>query len=95
MRGWIVLLFLIPSCLLAQKVSDVEWAQMAYEKGQIPSDNFYTILYLMGEINRRIGKVEEANIVFDELISLTENREDQVDIRNLAIQQKTNPKEIL
>ena len=73
----------------------LKYFEIAYEKGQIPSDSFYTILYLMGEINRRIGKVEEADIFFDEVISLTENREDQVDIRNLAIQQKTNPKDNL
>ncbi|GAG88360.1 unnamed protein product [marine sediment metagenome] len=71
----------------------LKYFEVAFEKGQIPSDQFYSILYLMGEINRRIGKVEEANMYFDEVISLTENREDLENIRNLAIQQKTDPKE--
>lgn len=73
----------------------IHYFEIALDKGQIPSDQFYSILYLIGEINRRIGNQDKANKLFDEVISLTKDREDQEDIRNLALQQKNNPKENL
>ena len=73
----------------------INYYEIAFEKGQVPSDQFYTILYLIGEIYRRIGNQDQANKYFDEVISLTKNRKDQETVHNLAIQQKTNPKEIL
>jgi len=71
----------------------LKYYEIAFDKGQIPSDYFYNLLYLLGEINRRIGNIEKANKYFDEVISLTKNREDLKDTRNLAIQQKEDPKE--
>ena len=47
----------------------------------------------MGEINRRIGKIEKAIELFDEVLSLTENDNELKDIYNLALQQKTDPKD--
>jgi len=73
----------------------LKYYEIAFDKGQIPSDHFYPLLYLMGEINRRIGNQEKASKYFNEVISLTKNRDDQENIRNLAIQQKTNPQENL
>lgn len=73
----------------------LKYYEDAFDKGQIPGEYFYTALYLMGEINRRIRNLEKANKYFDEVISLTKNRDDQEDIRNLAIQQRNNPKENL
>jgi len=73
----------------------INYYEIAFEKGQVPSDQFYTILYLIGEIYRRIGNQDQANKYFDEVISLTKNRKDQETVHNLAIQQKTNPKENL
>ncbi len=37
---------------------------------------------LMAEINRRIGKKETANEMFDEVIALTENNKEQEFITN-------------
>ena len=71
----------------------LKYYEIAFDKGQIPIDHFYALLYLLGEINRRIGNIDKANKYFDEVISLTKNRENLKDIRNLAIQQKEDPKE--
>ena len=65
----------------------MKYYEEAFDKGQIPSEYFYTALYLMGEINRRIRNMEKANKYFDEVISLTKNRDNTEKIRNLAIQQ--------
>jgi uncharacterized protein (DUF2225 family) len=71
----------------------LKYYEIAFNKGQIPSDHFYGLLYLMGEINRRIVYIDKANKYFDEVISLTNDRDNLKDIRNLAIQQKEEPKE--
>lgn len=73
----------------------LDFFEKAFDKGQIPSDQFYTILYLMGEINRRIGNIDKAKKIFDEVISLTKNRKELDFIRKLAIQQRNDPKEEL
>ena len=65
----------------------------AFEKNQVPADQIISTKYLMGEINRRIGKIEKAIELFDEVLSLTENDNELKDIYNLALQQKTDPKD--
>lgn len=65
----------------------------AFEKDQVPADQVPTIKYLMGEIHRRIGLVEKANALFDEVLSLAEDNEELKKIYEFALQQKTNPKD--
>jgi len=65
----------------------------AFEKNQVPADQIISTKYLMGEINRRIGNIEKAIELFDEVLSLAENDNELKDIYNLALQQKTDPKD--
>ncbi len=65
----------------------------AFEKNQVPTDQVIATKYLMGEINRRTGNSEKAIELFNEVLSLAENNNELKDIYNLALQQKTNPKE--
>ena len=65
----------------------------AYKKNQVPDDQIIRTKYLMGEINRRIGNIKKAIELFDEVLSLAENDNELTDIYNLALQQKTDPKE--
>jgi uncharacterized protein (DUF2225 family) len=73
----------------------LNYFEKAFNEEQVPTDQIFAVKYLIAEINRRIGNAETANIIFDEVISLTENNKEQEFIHNLAIQQKTNPKENL
>jgi len=73
----------------------LNYFEKAFNKGQVPGDQIFAVKYLIAEINRRIGNTETASTMFDEVISLTENNKEQEFIHNLAIQQKTNPKENL
>lgn len=67
----------------------------AFEKDEIPPDQIISIQYLMGEINRRIGNREKAIELFDEVLALAKNDEKLKDIFNLAMQQKSDPKDII
>ena len=71
--------------------------EQAFDKGQVPSDQLFTIKYIMAEIHRRIGNKNKANNIFDEVLALTQKKENknQENIFNLSVQQKTNPKENL
>ena len=64
----------------------------AFEKNQVPADQEIVTKYLMGEINRRIGNIEKATKLFDEVVSLAEDNNELKKIYNLALQQKTDPK---
>jgi hypothetical protein len=65
----------------------------AFEKDQVPADQVISIKYLMGEINRRVGNREKAIELFDEVLAVSQNDEKLKEIYNLALQQKTDPKE--
>jgi uncharacterized protein (DUF2225 family) len=65
----------------------------AFEKNQVLADQIISTKYLMGEINRRIGNIEKAIELFDEVLSLAENDNELKDLYNLALQQKTAPKD--
>jgi len=71
----------------------LRYYKLAFEKDEIPEAEKITTKYLIGEINRRLGKTEIATKFFDEVISLTENIKDLKDIYNLTLQQKSNPQE--
>jgi uncharacterized protein (DUF2225 family) len=67
----------------------------AYKQEQVPEGQILEILYLRGEINRRIGNIEKANELFDHVLELAQDLPDQSKIASLAYQQKTDPQEIL
>ena len=71
----------------------LDYFEKAFHKNLIPEKQIPTIKYLMGEINRRIGQKNKANEFFDEVISITKHKNELQDIHDLAVQQKTNPKE--
>lgn len=73
----------------------LDYFDKAFNKDQIPKDRILEILYLRGEINRRIGNFEKANELFDGVIKLAKDKEELNDIASLATQQKTEPKENL
>lgn len=73
----------------------LDYFDKAFKKGQISEDRILQILYLRGEINRRIGEIKVANEFFDKVLDLSENVEDKNNIASLAYQQKENPKENL
>jgi tetratricopeptide (TPR) repeat protein len=67
----------------------------AFKEDLVFEDEVISAKYLMGEINRRIGNQEEAIKLFDEVIALAENDPEAKETYDLAVQQKTNPKENL
>ncbi|MHA1315804.1 MAG: DUF2225 domain-containing protein [Candidatus Helarchaeota archaeon] len=73
----------------------VKYFERAFEKGQVPEKHYLDNTYLLGEIYRRIGEQEKAVELFDKVISEAGDNEDLKKIRDLAIQQKLNPKENL
>lgn len=72
-----------------------DYFKQALEKNLVPEKDIPTVNYLIGEISRRIGKQDEALKFFDETISLSQNNEDLKNLYQLAVQQKTEPKENL
>lgn len=73
----------------------LNYFQKAIENNQIPLDHHYNTVYLMGEIHLRIGEQEKAIELFDPIIFETQGKEELKKLRELAIQQKLNPNEIL
>jgi len=73
----------------------LHYFEKALEENEIPSERCIENIYLMGEINRRIGNLEEAADLFDEVIAKSEDKKDLEYIRKLAIQQKLDPKDTL
>ncbi len=73
----------------------IKYFQIALEKNIVPSEEIFKIKYLIAEIYRRLDQKNIANKLFDEVISLTEKNDDLKWLHNLAIQQKTSPKDIL
>ncbi|TXT61061.1 MAG: hypothetical protein BAJALOKI2v1_50029 [Promethearchaeota archaeon] len=73
----------------------IKFFEKALKSNQIPEDQIMGIRYLLGEIYRRIGKPKEANKKFDDVIALTENKEEYRFIYQLAKQQKKDPKDTL
>ncbi|MBD3158984.1 MAG: DUF2225 domain-containing protein [Candidatus Lokiarchaeota archaeon] len=64
--------------------------EKAFSQHLIPLEQRATTKYLMGEINRRIGRKEEAHTYFDEVIELTKKG---TQIHDLALRQKTAPED--
>jgi hypothetical protein len=73
----------------------LEYFAEAFKKKQVSENGILQILYLRGEINRRIGNKKEANEFFDQVIELAKKLPDPNNISSLAKQQKINPKENL
>jgi len=61
----------------------------------LEKEEILTVKYLIGEIYRRIGNSDEAIKYYDSVILETENDEEFKKLHDLAMQQKTNPKELL
>lgn len=59
------------------------------------SEDMLYILYMMGEISRRLGKAGEARGHFEKLLGLRDSRENDSNrfLFNLALQQMTSPKD--
>lgn len=70
----------------------VDWFEQAIDAGV---KNRLIILYLIGELYRRLGETEVASHWFDVAIAEAEQQPDASRIKELAIQQKTNPQEML
>ncbi len=73
----------------------IKYFIQALEKNLVPEDQIIIIRYLIAEIYRRIGQMEIADRLFDEVISLTTSGNDEKWVQDLAVQQKTNPQENL
>ncbi|MBD3230538.1 MAG: DUF2225 domain-containing protein [Candidatus Lokiarchaeota archaeon] len=71
----------------------LEYFEDANKNNLIEKDQIYNVRYLMGEINRRIGNVEKANKIFDEVISETKDDKNEEKIYQIAFQQRFSPKE--
>ncbi len=53
----------------------------------------YSFFILIGELYRRIGQIELANIWFDRAIEASENQSDGEAVRRLAERQKHEPRD--
>jgi uncharacterized protein (DUF2225 family) len=67
----------------------------AFQKGQVPENQILVVMYLRGEINRRMGNTEKAEKFFDRVLKLVKEHEDPNNIASLAEQQKNDPQEHL
>ena len=73
----------------------LSYFEKALDQNEIPQKRVIENIYLMGEINRRIGKLETAADYFDDVIAKLEGNEELKGLRELAIQQKIEPKDNL
>ncbi|MFH1421680.1 MAG: DUF2225 domain-containing protein [Planctomycetota bacterium] len=63
--------------------------------GEIPAEQRATIIYLLGELKRRLGKTEEAAIWFDKVQFELHDPDNQKWLVFAAKQQKRNPKQTM
>lgn len=73
----------------------LDYFEKADNQGEVPDGQKLDILYLRGEINRRIGNIDKANEFFERVLELAQAFPDKHKILSLASQQKTEPKEVL
>jgi len=70
--------------------------ETAHALGKDSEDYLYT-LYMIGEISRRTGKMSDAHLYFEKLLSLRPDRQNDSNrfLFELAKQQMTDPKELM
>jgi hypothetical protein len=73
----------------------LDYFERAFDKDLIPENQYLTIMYLRGEIHRRIGNFKKAVELFRKVIDLGGKFPDPNNIVELAEKQKSNPKEDL
>jgi len=73
----------------------IEYFESVFQKKEIPEEDLARYTYLIGELYRRIGNVEKAGMWFDRVINAPGEGEWRKWFIDLAIQQKTNPKEFV
>jgi uncharacterized protein len=69
-----------------------DWFEQALDVGV---EDRPVILYLVGELYRRVGDIKIATYWFDAAIAEAEKDPNAARIKEIAIQQKTNPQEII
>ena len=73
----------------------LEYFERAIELKEISLSEIGVYTYLIGELHRRVGEIGAANIWFDRVAEATKGDPKQQWLVELAIQQKTNPKEFI
>ena len=69
--------------------------EAAMDKGKVPKDELATITYLIGELHRRVGDSDQARVWFGRVPDAVGDDAEQKWLIDLAIQQSTNPKEMV
>jgi uncharacterized protein (DUF2225 family) len=67
----------------------------AFQTETVPEEEIPTITYLMGEINRRLGRKAEASTFFDKALILAGKKKESQFIAKMVKQQKESPKDDL
>jgi hypothetical protein len=83
----------------AQKYGEaalIKLKDTAHVLDKASEDYLYTI-YMIGEISRRIGRMSDANLYFEKLLSLRAGRQNESNrfLFDLALQQMTGPKDLM
>ncbi|WP_262058179.1 DUF2225 domain-containing protein [Streptomyces sp. STR69] len=73
----------------------IEYFERAIEENCAVGEHAQTIKYLIGEQYRRVGEPEAAARWYDRVIAEAGNAPEQRQLADLALQQKTDPKERL
>ena len=73
----------------------IECYERALQNGEIPGEQLTGYTYLIGEFYRRVGEQNNANLWFDRVTEIAGTTDDERRLANLAIQQKTEPKDFL
>lgn len=71
------------------------YLKKALKNNDLEKNNTALAMYLIAEINRRIGNEEKAEKFFDEVISLAKDNNDIEKLHALAKQQKTEPQDTI
>ena len=73
----------------------LEYFERAMELKEISESDIGGCTYLIGELHRRVGEIGAANVWFNRVVEATNGDPKQQWLADLAIQQKTRPKQFI
>ncbi|MGB9371836.1 MAG: DUF2225 domain-containing protein [Halobacteriota archaeon] len=77
------------------RLKALEYFERAMELKEISESDIGGYTYLIGELHRRVGEIGAANVWFNRVVEATNGDPEQQWLVDLAIQQKTRPKQFI
>jgi uncharacterized protein (DUF2225 family) len=73
----------------------LEQYKRALEANTVPAERLPEVTYLVGELHRRLGEVDRANVYFERIIEQAKTNSNWAAMGQAARQQRDNPRDVL